>query len=736
MNLILLFLVFISSTLVTASRDYTNRDYYTLYTLHGQDAVKQVAHSLNARYEGQVGELSQYHLISVPKPLKRSSIDTVIAQFQYHKQLAKRDDYWVQVQDIQLQVPARRLYKRAPIEQPVVENTEEEYRLNGGGPSVELPLLSEEGGYNKIKELLGVFDPGFDQQWHLLNQENVGHDMNVTGVWSQGITGKNVVVAILDDGLDMDHPDLKDNYFAEGSYDFNNHVADPKPRLSDDTHGTRCAGEIAASKNDVCGVGIAYDAKVSGIRILSGEITEADEAAALNYAFQKNHIYSCSWGPPDLGEVAEAPQGILLDAIKHGIEKGRNGTGSIYVFASGNGGANDDNCNFDGYTNSIFTITVGAVDKLGNHPPYSEQCSAQLVVAYSSGSGGYIYTTDVAGQCSDRHGGTSAAAPLAAGVFALVLSIRPDLTWRDMQHLCVQSAIPISLDDPDWTTLPSGRMFNHKYGYGALDAYRIVELAKRFKSVREQTHLEIISENEKMDIPDSTPIVDKDKAFKTTLIVTDEMVTEVGLSRLEHVTATVNIEHQRRGDLEILLRSPSGIISQLGTSRKRDKSDAGFVNWTFMTVKHWEENPVGNWTLFVIDGKNKESTGKFVDWKLSLFGEVKEGVQVPKNSTVFNQTDSNQSFLEVDDEKDEEESSTSFIMYSFITVFMVASLASTAFIVKKYMLSTNNISYARPTEDDTYEFDNLLAEGETDDDEDNDDDNDDDDDDDEDDLMR
>lgn len=168
MNLILLFLVFISSTIATASRDYINRDYYTLYTLHGQDAVKQVAHSLNARYEGQVGELSQYHLISVPKPLKRSSIDTVIAQFQHHKQLAKRDDHWAQVQDIQLQVPARRLYKRAPVEQPVVENTEEEYRLNGGGPSVELPLLSEEGGYDKIKELLGVFDPGFDQQWHIV----------------------------------------------------------------------------------------------------------------------------------------------------------------------------------------------------------------------------------------------------------------------------------------------------------------------------------------------------------------------------------------------------------------------------------------------------------------------------------------------------------------------------------------------------------------------------------------
>ena len=55
---------------------------------------------------------------------------------------------------------------------------------------------------------------------------------------------------------------------ADDSYDFNLHVPLPKPVLFDDHHGTRCAGQIAAVKNDVCGVGIAYDSKVAGIRIL------------------------------------------------------------------------------------------------------------------------------------------------------------------------------------------------------------------------------------------------------------------------------------------------------------------------------------------------------------------------------------------------------------------------------------------------------------------------------------
>lgn len=723
----------LQTSLCYSKRDYSEKQYYTLHTTSPNqiESVKQVARSLGATYEGPVGELAHYHWISIPMSSlpKRGQDYSLIERFHsqpstIHKRI---------VDSIQPQTPARRLYKRAPPPyDPVIENTSEEYKLNGG--PIQLPPLSQEDGYQRIKDLLDIHDPGFDNQWHLINTVDIGHDINVTGVWSQGITGKGINVAILDDGIEFEHDDLKDNYFAEGSYDFNLHVEEPKPRLEDDTHGTRCAGEIAAVKNDLCGIGVAYDAKVAGIRILSGDITEADEAAAINYAYQENHIYSCSWGPQDSGEVAQAPQGIIMDAIKNGIENGRNGTGSIFVFASGNGGGNDDNCNFDGYTNSIYTITVGAVDKLGNHPYYSEKCAAQLFVTYSSGSGGFIYTTDIGdNQCSNHHGGTSAAAPLAAGVFALVLSIRPDLTWRDMQHLSVQSAIPISVDDDDWAELPSGRRFNHKYGYGSLDAYRIVELAKTFESVRPQTNVEVLSvvdaENEKIDIPDITPAsteepVDKSNAFKSTLEVTQDMLDERGLERLEHVTATVNIEHQRRGDMEILLESPHGVISQLGAPRKNDNSEEGLIDWTFMTVKHWEEDPIGNWTLYVIDGRNPDYTGKFMDWKLTLWGEVKEGFSLPESESKDGSnkapdigvddfegpgSERNQSFLDQNENDATTESGSSFGLYGIVSVLIIASVASTGFIVKKYMLSSTNISYTRPTEEDAFEFDNLIS---------------------------
>lgn len=83
----------------------------------------------------------------------------------------------------------------------------------------------------------------------------------------------------------------------------------------------------------------------------------------------------------------EAPSDLIVKAIMNGIQNGRNGLGSIFVFASGNGAIKDDNCNFDGYTNSIYSITIGAIDYKGLRPYYSEACSANMAVTYSSGSG-------------------------------------------------------------------------------------------------------------------------------------------------------------------------------------------------------------------------------------------------------------------------------------------------------------------------------------------------------------
>lgn len=156
-------------------------------------------------------------------------------------------------------------------------------RQKAGSPSIQAVLKQKQ-----IIEQLDITDPTFQEQGDLFNTVQIGHDLNITDVWMSGVTGKNATVAIVDDGLEMYSLDLKDNYFAKGSWDFNDNGPKPRPRLDADRHGTRYAGEVSVVKNNVCGIGIAYDSKIAGLRMLSKPAADADEALAMIYKFDKN----------------------------------------------------------------------------------------------------------------------------------------------------------------------------------------------------------------------------------------------------------------------------------------------------------------------------------------------------------------------------------------------------------------------------------------------------------------
>lgn len=371
-------------------RDYNVNDYYVIH-LESSFTPSQIEQRLGLIHEGPLGELEDHHIFSTSK----HQVDVVRGALKTRKEQRKRGIGGMDPLDgIKLskkQALKPKMEKRILSPEEMLKSRALAER-QAGTPEVDSAAQLRQ---QEIMQKLEISDPIFNEQWHLFNPVQVGHDVNVSDVWFQGITGHNATVAIVDDGLDMYSDDLKDNYFAEGSYDFNDKSPEPKPRLDDDRHGTRCAGEVSAARNTVCGVGVAYDSKIAGIRILSALITDADEAIAMNYAFQSNQIYSCSWGPPDDGRSMDAPGILIKRAMLNAVQKGRDGKGSIYVFASGNGAASDDNCNFDGYTNSIYSITVGAVDRQGLHPYYSEKCSAQLVVTYSSGSGDSIVSNHI-----------------------------------------------------------------------------------------------------------------------------------------------------------------------------------------------------------------------------------------------------------------------------------------------------------------------------------------------------
>lgn len=603
-------------------RDYVHKNYFLVEidTSISNEPLLQFIRNHDYQYEHQLQGMDNHFIFSIDKTHPHNDFLGNYNSNEHSKM--KRDiNFEVEYDELVNSVrslhllPPKKLERRMPV--PYSEGDVPRGKRLDAVDSSQLAAKA-------VSDHLNITDPTFFEQWHLVNTFHPGHDVNVSGLWYEGVTGSGIVTAVVDDGLDFENPDLTDNFNAKGSWDFNSKTNLPLPRLLDDYHGTRCAGEIAAVKNDVCGLGVAYDSKVSGIRILSGPITGADEAAAMMYGLDTNDIYSCSWGPTDDGKTLAEPEVIVKKAMIQGVQKGRKDKGSVYVFASGNGGRAGDSCNFDGYTNSIYSITVGAIDFKGFHPAYAEACSAVMVVTYSSGSGEHIHTTDIHKKCSSIHGGTSAAAPLAAGIYALVLSANPNLTWRDVQYVSVMLSVPVNQDDGDYQMTASKRLYSHKYGYGKIDAYEMVQVAKAWTNVKSQAWIysDVTSVEEKiLSNKENTG----QKLTKVITITEDDLKVS-NVKRIEHVTVRVNLLSTFRGRVGIKLTSPVGVVSELAAFRPRDLSGRGLRHWTFMSVAHWGENGAGDWKLEVIGQDNSLELNEITlqDWQLRIFGESVE----------------------------------------------------------------------------------------------------------------
>ncbi|XP_011481371.1 proprotein convertase subtilisin/kexin type 7 [Oryzias latipes] len=502
--------------------------------------------------------------------------------------------------------------------------------------------FSKEMLLSRSKRSVAFNDPNYPKQWHLHNDVNRGMDINVTGVWERNITGQGVTVVVVDDGLEHTHQDIHLNYSPEGSYDLNSNDPDPMPHPdshSDNHHGTRCAGEIAAvPNNSFCAVGVAYDSRVAGIRVLDGPLTDSLEAIAFNKNYQVNDIYSCSWGPDDDGHTVDGPHPLGKAALQHGVIAGRRGFGSIFVVASGNGGQYNDNCNYDGYANSIYTITIGAVNEKGKMPFYAEECASMLAVTFSSGGSRLrsIVTSDWSMQegtgCTDGHTGTSAAAPLAAGMIALMLQVRPCLTWRDVQHIIAFTATKCD-PNADWQQNQAGFNHSHQHGFGLLNAWRLVNAAKVWETVP------FLVSYQSSVIHEEAEILIYHRELVRTWNVSAADLKESGMQTLEHVAVTVTITHPCRGSLEVVLVCPSGMRSLMGARRATDRDSAGYTDWTFSTVRCWGEKAEGVYILKISDHKEAMSdrcaaVGVLKEWKLSLYGSSMSPSQVKERQTL------------------------------------------------------------------------------------------------------
>lgn len=274
------------------SRTYTNRFAVRLRRNANPD---KLANQLGYTNMGRIGSLEDYYLFIGHHIAKRS----LEPHDESHRSLGDHNHVeWFEQQHV------KRRIKRDLI--------------------LDLPSASPAAN---SKDPLKFDDPLFEKQWYFNRGARGNYDMNVAKVWNMNITGKNVVLTILDDGVQADHPDLIRNYDKKASYDINDDDENPTPQDNgENKHGTRCAGEIAAEAgNEFCGVGVAYNASIGGVRMLDGTVTDDVEARALGLHPDHIDVYSASWGPDDNGKTVDGPGHLAAQAFVNGVKNGRKG---------------------------------------------------------------------------------------------------------------------------------------------------------------------------------------------------------------------------------------------------------------------------------------------------------------------------------------------------------------------------------------------------------------------------
>jgi subtilisin family serine protease len=320
----------------------------------------------------------------------------------------------------------------------------------------------------------------YSNQWALKNTGQnggtAGIDIHAEAAWNITQGSANIKIAVIDEGVDLTHPDLQANLLS--GFDATGGSTNGGAQ-GDEAHGTACAGIIGAINNTIGVVGVAPDCKIVPVRIghrHNGNVWTEDTwiIAGIHYAWStaQADVLSNSWG-------GGSPSTAVMAEINEATTQGRNGKGCVVVFSSGNNNASA--VNYPSYLSNV--IAVGAITRNGQRASFSNYGERLNVVApgvdiYTTdiqGSVGYNTSSGTSGNYYGSFSGTSAACPHVAGVAALMLSGNPDLTQARVCTIIESTAQKVGgYSYQTIASLYSNGTWNEQMGYGLVNAYAAV----------------------------------------------------------------------------------------------------------------------------------------------------------------------------------------------------------------------------------------------------------------------
>lgn len=506
-------------------------------------------------------------------------------------------------------------------------------------------------------------DPLYPKQWHLNHNGGAelaaGSHIFAEKAWDITRGNRSIVVAVMDDSVDLNHPDFQGKGKLVAPRDFGDNDFLPLPGLPDDDHGTACAGVAVAEENGAGVVGVAPGCALMPIRT-SGYLDDETIEKLFDWAVKQGAaVISCSWGAASIYFPLSLRQKA---ALTRAATEGRNGKGCVIVFAAGNSNRpTNGTVNERSWPNNVLrgptrwlggfavhpdVIAVSACTSLSKKSAYSnwgkeisvcapsnnappgawlEQtgfiATAPEITTFLPGLG--VFTADRLGTSgynpgnfTPDFGGTSSACPVVAGVAALVLSANPDLTAQEVRRILQQTADKIVDPDPDpqlgfrkGTYEADGH--SEWFGYGKVNAYKAV-LAARQQLIQPAAATRYLRVENTSDqaIPDYNP----------QLAGLNSPVNIAENGALKDIQVSVEIEHGFLGDLTISLVNPSGQIIPLQSRNlgRRARLQTTYTLQTTPALKRLLNQPIrGRWQLQIVDHA-PSNTGTLKQWQLNV----------------------------------------------------------------------------------------------------------------------